>query len=240
MACECTVATIAGRLRHRPGETLGRHRHDCGFAALVLSGSYIEAGDRGRMRVAAGDVILHGPYESHLNTVARGGAEVLVLPWSGAIASPLGSVDDADAIARLADRDIHRASALLRAGLRTSPVSTDDWPDRLAAELRRDPNLGLKEWAGQAGLRPETISRGFRQAFGITAVEFRMRSRLLKALAGMAEHSPLAAIALDSGFADQAHFSRSFRDLTGMTPRRWLALRTSATRRRSPGSPEEA
>lgn len=240
MACECAVGTIAGRLRHRPGETLGRHRHDCGFAALVLSGSYIEAGDRGRMRVAAGDVILHGPYESHLNTVARGGAEVLVLPWTDAIASPLGSVDDADAIARLAERDIRQASALLRAGLRTSSVAADDWPDRLAADLRRDPNLGLKEWAGHAGLRPETISRGFRRAFGVSAVEFRMRSRLLKALADISDDSPLAGVALDSGFADQAHFNRSFRDLTGMAPRHWLASRMAAARQRSPDSPEQA
>lgn len=230
MACECAVDTIVGRLRHRPGETLGRHRHDCGFAALVLGGSYIEAGDRGRMRVAAGDVILHGPYESHLDAVAGCGAEVLILPWSDAVDSPLGKIDDADAIARLAGRDIHQAAALLRTTLRTAPMAVGDWPDRLAADLQRDPNLGLREWADHAGLRPETISRGFRQVFGITAVEFRMRSRLLKALARMPDGGTLAGIALDAGFADQAHFSRSFRDLTGMAPRRWLASRMVAAR----------
>lgn len=226
MACECTADTVPGRLRHRPGEKLDRHRHDGGFAALVLSGSYVEAGDRGRMRVAAGNVILHGLYEAHLNDVAHCGAEVLVLPWTGGIASPLGAVGDADAIARLADRDIRQASELLKAQLTPLPVAAIDWPDQLANDMRHDPNLSLEEWADQAGLRPETISRGFRRAFGVTAVEFRMRSRVLKAVADIAGGGSLSQVAFDSGFADQAHLTRSFRGLTGETPRRWLTLRS--------------
>jgi hypothetical protein len=36
-----------------------RHRHLQRYAAIVLSGGYVEAGDAGRMRVRAGDVLVH-------------------------------------------------------------------------------------------------------------------------------------------------------------------------------------
>jgi hypothetical protein len=37
-----------------------------GCFSTSVSGSYVEAGDRGRVRVRAGDVVLHGLYESPL------------------------------------------------------------------------------------------------------------------------------------------------------------------------------
>lgn len=37
-----------------------------GCFSTLVSGSYVEAGDRGRVRVRAGDVVLHGLYESPL------------------------------------------------------------------------------------------------------------------------------------------------------------------------------
>ncbi len=234
MSCECAAETRPGRLRHPPGERLDRHRHDCAFAALVLSGQYIEAGDRGRMRVVAGDVIVHGAYESHLNAVARGGAEVLVLPWSGAIASSLGRVDDADAIARLAECDVDAAARLLASQWVDVPTAAADWVDCLAQDLQRDPDLNLRAWAGENALRPETLSRGFHRAYGITAAGFRTRSRVLKALAAIEGGDSLVKVASDHGFADQAHLSRSFRDLTGQAPTAWMAARAALRKRRPP------
>ena len=51
--------------------------------ALVLSGGYEEAGDRGSVRVRAGDLVMHGAYEAHLNRYDAEGAEELnlALPW---------------------------------------------------------------------------------------------------------------------------------------------------------------
>lgn len=40
--------------------------------------------------------------------------------------------------------------------------------------------------------------------------------------------NPPADAALDAGFADQAHFTRHFRNAFGMTPGRWLAMQTAA------------
>lgn len=230
MACECVAHTDIGRLRHRAGEQLGRHRHDIAFAAVVLAGTYLEAGDRGRMRARPGDVILHDAFESHLNQVDQAGAEVLVLPWRTDITLALGRVRDPDSIARLAERDARAAATLLEAELVLRPAETFDWPDRLAADLRRDPDIALDEWAMGANLRPESVSRGFRRAYGVTAMAFRARSRTLRALTQVSSGRPLAQVAVDCGFADQAHFTRSFRLLTGTTPGRWTRIHERSAR----------
>lgn len=221
MNCECTIPTIPGRLRHHPRERLHRHRHDCGFVAVILSGSYLEAGDRGRMRVAPGEVIVHGAFESHFNDVAPTGAEVLVLPWRHDITSPLARISDPDELARVAERDVDDAAALIANQLIWRQIEAIDWPDQLAQDIRRDPHLNLEDWALRTGLRQETISRGFRRAYGTTAAAFRARIRVLKALAGIEANQPLAQVAADCGFADQAHLTRNFRQLTGHTPGVW-------------------
>jgi AraC-like DNA-binding protein len=78
----------------------------------------------------------------------------------------------------------------------------------------------LGPWAQRHGLRREALSRGFVAAFGVTPARYRLEARTRHAVAALrATGSSIAAIALDHGFADQAHFSRAVRALTGCTPR---------------------
>lgn len=229
MNCECTVETTPGRLRHGTGERLKRHRHACGFAAVVLSGNYEEAGDSGRLRVGPGDVIIHGAYESHLNRVARGGAEVLVVPWHQPIRSPLGKIENPDLIAQVAEMDLINASQLLACKLVVSHVAALDWPDELAHAIRKNPDLRITEWADHAGLRPESVSRGFKKAYGISPASYRRTLRALQALEGIREGLSPARVAADYGFADQPHLTRSIRSLTGHAPMQWAGRRLRAT-----------
>lgn len=220
--CSCYSATPFGRKYHGGGEYLPRHCHREAFAAVVLSGTYMEAGDRGRVRVRAGDVVLHGPYESHLNCFAAGGAEVLVLPCADTGAhGGIARIADPDAVAHLAERDLAQAARYLRAHLRPAEALEEDWPDRLARQLRADPDLVIHEWAEQIGLLPESVSRGFRRVYGLAPVTFRARMRALRALALLDCSRSLADIAASCGFADQAHLSRSIRQLTGHSPKAW-------------------
>ena len=48
---------------------MDRHVHKRAYAALVLSGGYEEAGDSGRHRVQAGNVVLHEAFEAHLDRI---------------------------------------------------------------------------------------------------------------------------------------------------------------------------
>jgi AraC-like DNA-binding protein/quercetin dioxygenase-like cupin family protein len=217
-------AVEAGRLSHPPGERLPRHRHDVGFAAVVLSGGYVEAGDTGRHRVAAGDVILHRAFESHLDAVGRRGAQVLVLPLpSQVVAATRGRFSDPDLLARLATNDAYAAAEALAEGFQAADVgwADDDWPDALARALLADPDLPIAAWAREAGLHPGSVARGFQQQFGVTAARFRATARAHRALAALSNPGlSLVQAAGDSGFADQAHMTRAIVALTGSTPHR--------------------
>ena len=59
------------------GAVLPRHRHDAPYAAVVLEGGYEEAGDGGRFRVRAGDVLIHGAFSAHLDRADRKAFELV-------------------------------------------------------------------------------------------------------------------------------------------------------------------
>lgn len=225
----CPRPASAGLTRHAPWEDLARHRHDHGFTALVLRGGYVEAGDTGRHRVEAGDVVVHRPFESHLDQFDGRGAEVLVLPLAAGWKGPVrGRAAEPDLIVRTAERSPEDAAALLMDGLKPTTPQTDDWPDLLAQALRADPSLRLEAWAEAAGLHSASVSRGFRQVFAVTPAAYRLAQRAHLAVAGLAQASaPLAAIAQDCGFADQAHMTRAVVQLTGSTPSALRALNSA-------------
>jgi AraC-like DNA-binding protein len=209
-----------GRLRHAPGEHLPRHAHGRPFAALVLSGGYVEAGDTGRHRMEAGDILFHRAWESHLDRFDGRGAEVLVLAIQDDMAGlPAARVADADAIVRLAEDDpLATVDSLLEA-LLPKPAAPDDWPDLLAQAIRDDPSLCVTRWAEASGLHIGSVSRGFRQVFGMTPVSYRLAQRTRRAIDTlMSTEASLCAIAQDCGFADQAHMSRAVSRIARVTP----------------------
>lgn len=221
VSCPSCSAAPIGRMRHSPLEILDRHCHSAPYAALVLRGTYLEAGDTGRRMVEPGDVLTHGGFEGHINRFDARGAEVLVLPLDSQ-SSAHWRVADPDAIARLAEQSIEQATSLLRSSMVSVERRSLDWPDRLARDISRDPRLCLGAWASSFGLRQETVSRGFRLAYGCTPASFRSAARARAAWREV-RHSarPLVDIALDKGFADQAHMTRAIRALTGRSPRAW-------------------
>lgn len=216
------------------GGRLERHRHADPYAALVLSGGYVEAGDQGRIHARPGQVLIHGRWESHMDAVSGSGARVLNLPLAFAASFALGEVDDADLVARAAESDPVEAARLLAVGVRPLKVMLWDWPDRLADALRRDPALVLETWAETHALAPETVSRGFHQAFGTPPRRYRAEQRALRAVHELTTRpDPPASIAIDLGFADQAHMSRAVRALTGLSPGRLRVKSVQSAERRT-------
>ena len=190
------------------------------YAALELCGGYEEAGDNGRFAVKAGNVVFHDRFEAHLDRFSREGATVLNLRLDHCdCPAGIASVADPDLVARVAERDQGAAvKLLLSQGTRWTPQPSD-WPDELAERLRQYSCLRLSQWAEEKGLAPWTLSRGFAQVFGISPEGFRARVRARRALQWIEQTQiPLATIAVELGFADQAHMSRSVRLLTGQGP----------------------
>ncbi len=79
-------------------------------------------------------------------------------------------------------------------------------------------DLPLSELAREAGLSPFHLARVFEQGMGITPHAYLTQVRVEQARARLAGPDRLADIALDCGFADQAHLTRLFKRHVGVTP----------------------
>ena len=197
-----------------------RHRHIAPYAAIVLRGSYVEAGDRGRFRVEAGDVLLHDRFEAHRDEFGSAGADILNLPFAGGEMPAVGRVADPDRIARIAERDPAGAAGELLACFVPDGRRLDDLPDLLADDLDRDRVRSLGAWAEAHGLAASSVSRGFALAYGVSPKRFRVERRACRAARAIgAGERPFVSLALDLGFADQAHMSREVKRVAGLTPR---------------------
>jgi AraC-like DNA-binding protein len=221
----CALTDVCFGRQWRDGFTvLSRHRHRGSYLALVLSGGYEEAGDRGRLRVKAGDVVFHGGYEAHLNRYDAVGAEVLNLALTEWMEpeSVIMRTSDPDLAARLAERDPREAVSCLMSAILPRKQRLTDWPDELAMDLASNLHLQLRDWASARGLAPETISRGFRQVYGVSPSAYRAQIRARTAWRRALEcKGELSAVAADAGFSDQAHMTRMVQLVTGRTPGAW-------------------
>lgn len=85
-------------------------------------------------------------------------------------------------------------------------------------------SVRLDEIAASVGVHPAHLARAFRRCYGCTVGEYQRRLRIEYASKQLSEtRISISSIAFAAGFADQAHFSRVFRDHTGITPARFRA-----------------
>lgn len=88
----------------------------------------------------------------------------------------------------------------------------------------------LASIAQRAGVHPVHFATTFRRLHGCSLGEYSRRRRLIAACALLREHKlSLSQIAQRAGFTDQAHFTRTLKRFTGMTPREYrtfLAFKT--------------
>ena len=103
----------------------------------------------------------------------------------------------------------------------------------------------VQEAAQLLGRSRRHLSSTMRTEFGVTPKEYQRlvrfetaRGRLVAAAGGGG--AGLAAVAVASGFADQAHLTREWRAMAGCTPTEWLraeglAVRGTPARDRPPG-----
>ncbi len=205
------------------GAAPSRHRHLEGYASVVLAGSFIEAGFGGRVEVGPGDVLFHGRFDCHANRSSCSRAvQILLLPWMDDWAEGQYRVTDPDLLARLAERDPRESAVALAENLQAVRAPLQHWTGRLASALQSTSSLSLRRWAGEVGMRPEALSRGFHREFGVSPKQFRLEARARRAwFEVLRSPQSLTTIAHDFGFSDLAHLSRSVRFLTGYPPSAW-------------------
>jgi AraC-like DNA-binding protein len=208
------------------GTAPARHLHEHGYASVILSGSFVEAGFGGRLNVEPGDVLLHGKFDCHANcsTCSRS-VSILSLPWRDSWVEGHFRVPDADLLVRLAEKDTREALSALAENMKPARPASRHWTGLLASDLRTMACLSLRRWAGAFGMRPEDLSRGFRREFGVSPKQYRLEARTRSAWREVLLSSrTLTTIAHDQGFSDLSHLSRSVRLLTGYPPSVWRSL----------------
>lgn len=139
---------------------------------------------------------------------------------------PLFTVWDEGAVSRLADSAACATSDTERIGLLVAAtcvrVLAEPEPDLITETLAKlvTTNLPVSEIALHVGLSQRQVHRRCLREFGLTPSVLRRISRVhLAARASVSTQRPsLARLAADAGFADQAHFCREVRAMSGATP----------------------
>jgi AraC-like DNA-binding protein len=86
-------------------------------------------------------------------------------------------------------------------------------------EAHLSESMDLAELAAIAGLSVYHFARAFKQSAGVTPHHYLVRRRIERAQDMLARSElPLSGIALATGFSDQSHLARHFRQMLGMTP----------------------
>jgi AraC family transcriptional regulator len=80
-------------------------------------------------------------------------------------------------------------------------------------------NIGLFDLAALIGYSPDHFARLFKQTFGKTPYQYVLQQRIERAKSLLRDRSrSIADVALQCGFASQAHFQTAFKARTGVTP----------------------
>ena len=96
----------------------------------------------------------------------------------------------------------------------------------LGAHLTED--IGLDELAQLVGLSQSQFARAFKVSTGLPPCQWCLQNRVKRAQEMLSNgNDSVADIAIQDGFADQSHFTKTFRRVTGTTPANWKRVRRS-------------
>jgi len=227
------------------GHAQAKHDHEFANISIVLSGSIEERVGRRSHDGVAGDVVYKPAGIPHANRCRSNGARLFRIELHGTgIDDSLGKGNLRNyawasggpplALMLRARREHWQSDpetdlvleclalevlARLPGGDARGPEPP--WFRRLLDLLhaRSDEPLRVSSLAHEVGVHPVYLARVFRKRLHGTVGDYVRWLRLARSIEGMRHRGrPLADIALEAGFYDQAHFSRTFRSGLGRSP----------------------
>jgi len=235
-------------LRHTSPRKLPSHSHELPFFAVLMEGSYGERYGREDRQFRPFTVHFRPAGVPHQDEVGPNGVrffEIEVRPiWRNRLADCSAALDVArddckggpllwlgmklfreiQGVGVADDLSVESLLAELMAAAARIPRETSHRPawlsrivERLAVEFAE--RLTLDELSREAGVHPVHLSRVFRKCVGEGIGEYVHRLRVRAACEQILEPEiSIAEVSLALGFADQSHFTRAFRRVTGITP----------------------
>jgi len=150
---------------------------------------------------------------------AKGGGRAFLVPGAGLADGPEDDRDDPiDGAWRIeidADRGVARPVRAARAALHE--LLTHPAPVRAAAR--------------RIGVAPETLTRGFSRAYGLSPKQYCQRARVFEAVLRLLAGEAVIEAGLAAGFADLGRFYAAFRRIVGSTPGGYARIRNRQDRR---------
>jgi AraC family transcriptional regulator len=239
---------------HPPGYAIPAHVHRMVSLYLLLSGGATEQFGQVPVERTAGELVFTPAGQEHSDAIHACGAHCLIVELQSQTLErvlecgelPKVAVSFQGHAAHLAHRLyaefrfqdplsslILEALALemLAEVCRSRPGQRDSRPNfriRRAWEFLNTHYAGpvsLARIARVVDIHPVYLARAFRQRYKCSVGEYVRRLRIESACTQLAAGiKSLAEIASECGFCDQAHFTRTFHRLTGLTPDAYRAL----------------
>jgi AraC family transcriptional regulator len=238
---------------YRPGLRLSPHMHANSYLSFIIEGHYTETYQGNSATCGAGSVRFLPAFEVHSNAY-EGGARCLlvelqpdsldrlrdhthILEHPGEVGSPRAALLARRLYSEFRQRDAAASIAIeglvleiLAESARSTGAAGRHIPkwlmrarDMIQAQFLNVPSL--TEIARAAGVHPVHLSREFRRYFDCTVGDYMRKLRVEHASHLLANtDTPLAEIAAACGFADQSHFSSTFKRAVGQTPSRYREM----------------
>ena len=238
--------------RYVPNARLPRHGHESAYLSFVLRGQYTETVGSRTWDCGVNTLRFHPAGEEHADRFGSSGGVCLnielPLRWlnrmaGGPMRDSLATDECAVAALRLRrflshpDADgaltfpelvlalldgCDRGRTLQRASVRVP------WLSRVVdyVEAHLGSRIALHEAAAAAGVHPTHLARTVRARTGGTLGDYVRRRRVARAQAALRARPgrPLSGLAFELGFADHAHFSRTFKAITGLSPQQFRSM----------------
>lgn len=248
---------LVEKCHHGPG-VIEQHSHNNAYLSLVLAGTWKEALPERQRHCKPETLLYHPPEELHIDQFGGGEVRLFNIEfqseWFEKIAATRNqfklSLDltsenhqpfsvqiyreflQQDELSRLAIE-----GALLQ--LLTSVARHTDSSDapipgwlkeaKYFIDLHLSGNLVIEKIAANFGIHPGHFSRTFKEYYHFRPMQYIRQSRILHAQNLLkTKHLSLSSIALECGFADQSHFTRTFHSATGTTPGKWRRWQQSS------------
>jgi AraC-like DNA-binding protein len=123
----------------------------------------------------------------------------------------------------------HVMGELIRTKAGNAPAEKKPGLERQAVKKARrliddtlSQNLSLETISRHVGLSPFYFARMFRQYTGLPPHAYRKQQRILRAKQLLRDRMPIVQVALETGFADQSHLTRHFKQIVGVTPGQYI------------------